>query len=44
MWSNELTQMILAGIGETLYMTLISTLLGLSQMLLYIRFLILFPI
>ena len=28
MWSNELTQMILAGIGETLYMTLISTLLG----------------
>lgn len=28
MWSSELTQMILTGIGETLYMTLISTLLG----------------
>ena len=28
MWSSELTQMILTGIGETLYMTLVSTLLG----------------
>lgn len=28
MWSIELTQMILTGIGETLYMTLVSTLLG----------------
>lgn len=28
MWSSEVTQMIIRGIGETLYMTLISTLLG----------------
>lgn len=28
MWSNEITQMLLTGIGETLYMTLVSTVLG----------------
>ncbi len=28
MWSNEITEMILTGIGETLYMTLVSTILG----------------
>lgn len=28
MWSSEITQMILQGIGETLYMTVVSTLLG----------------
>ena len=28
MWSSEVTNMIIVGIGETLYMTLVSTLLG----------------
>lgn len=28
MWSNEVTAMIIQGIGETLYMTVVSTLLG----------------
>ena len=28
MWSKEVTQMIISGVGETLYMTLVSTLLG----------------
>lgn len=28
MWTSDVTQMILAGIGETLYMTLVSTLVG----------------
>lgn len=28
MWTKEVTQMIISGIGETLYMTLVSTLLG----------------
>lgn len=28
MWSEEVTQMIISGVGETLYMTLVSTLLG----------------
>lgn len=28
MWSSEITHMIIQGIGETLYMTLVSTLLG----------------
>lgn len=28
MWSNEVIQMIIVGIGETLYMTVVSTLLG----------------
>ena len=28
MWSSEVINMIIAGIGETLYMTLASTLLG----------------
>lgn len=28
MWSNEIVQMILRGIGETVYMTLVSTFLG----------------
>ena len=28
MWSSEVTNMIIAGIGETLYMTLVSTIAG----------------
>ena len=28
MWTKEVTDMIIAGVGETLYMTLVSTLLG----------------
>ncbi|MBE6035398.1 MAG: ABC transporter permease [Clostridiales bacterium] len=28
MWNNELTNMLIVGIGETVYMTLVSTLLG----------------
>ena len=47
MWSSEVTNMIITGIWETLYMTLVSTLVGyvryqtktgLNQMQYYIRF------
>lgn len=31
MWSSEVTNMIIVGIGETLYMTLVSTLLTMER-------------